>query len=306
MNKETQILNISIGPWCYRLHAYDRWGAETLDKIGRNKHCLTPDSKPSRFIHLMEFHLTPLEVKDSLSHIIPERLRRMLPCKLPESGWITIVDGSGQRFWFHESTPHTVWNYDPFWDNFKDYVPLPWQAVFMDAVKQKGGLFHGGMVVLHDTSYILTAPGGGGKTTAISRLPVPWQVLSDDASLIWPSTDKGFIASPLPNWIEGMIRYKNIPDAANCPITASYKLGGILLLKKSDHEKLSRIQPIDAVQHIYRALSEHAEVLLIRNLFRSDLFHISSEIARTVPFLEMELTRNGDFWEVLQKEFSGN
>jgi hypothetical protein len=303
MDKETQILNISIGPFCYQLVAHDQWGVGTLEKIGRNTHCITPDARPSRVIHIIEFRLTPQEMKDSLSNIIPERLMHMLPCRMPERGWTTVADSCGQRYWFHESTPHTVWNYDPLWDNFKDTVTLPWQAVFMDAVRKRGGIFHGGMVIRDGISYILTAPGGGGKTTAVSRLPPPWKALSDDAALILPSADKGFVVYPLPNWIEVVKRYKNIPDAANCPITSSYQLGGILLLKKADHENLSVIEPLDAVQHIYRALSEQSKVLLIRNLFRKDLFHISSEIARTVPFREMELTRDGNFWDMLKKEF---
>ena len=47
---------------------------------------------------------------------------------------------------------------------------------------------------------LLTAPPGGGKTTAFSTLPENWHLKSDDAALVWPEANGSFLICPLPTW----------------------------------------------------------------------------------------------------------
>jgi len=70
----------------------------------------------------------------------------------------------------------------------------------LDAVTRGGMLLHGALIEREGMGMILAGPGGVGKTTACSRLPEPWQVLSDDITLIVRDRTGKYWAHPWPTW----------------------------------------------------------------------------------------------------------
>ncbi|MEI6503979.1 MAG: hypothetical protein WCP21_23450, partial [Armatimonadota bacterium] len=162
-----------------------------------------------------------------------------------------------------------------------------------------GGILHGGLALQGGRGYLFTAPPGGGKSTALSRLPAPWEVLSDDAALVWFDAEGHPWASPLPTWSAllgrgSMLSADHIPRA-----TEKVSIAGALLLQKALSERIVALSPIDAAPPLYRALCEHPAMLGQRRLCKAALFHCACELARKAPVWQLELRKDGAFWETL-------
>ncbi len=128
--------------------------------------------------------------------------------------------------------------------------------------------------------------------------------MADDAVLVWPTGKGSLRASPLPTWGDLINVKQGIPGMNPYAVAVSFKIAGVILLKKADREKLHPLQPSEAAQHLYRALSEHPVVVGNRNPFRKDLFHTACKLAKAVPSKELELTRGGNFWNLLRNAFT--
>ena len=304
MNKAAISLKLTLGPLRYHLVAHDDWGKDALSRLRANLKRIPFTGAPDRFLHLLEFRLSSQEREQVYRKRLPDRLVSILPAGLPRHGWKLIGDDTGHVSWCHPKTFHAIWTYNTESPHDVASFQLPWQPILEDIVKRRGGILHSGLVILGNQGYLLTAPQGGGKTTALSRIPFPWKVLGDDAALVWPSEKRSFRASPLPTWSVLLERNKAIPGTNLCEVTTSFEIAGIILLRKDDHENISPVQPYKAAQHLYRAFSEHVMVASNRDPFRKNLFYTACHLTRVVPTWEMGLTRHGDFWTLLQDTFS--
>jgi SynChlorMet cassette protein ScmC len=71
----------------------------------------------------------------------------------------------------------------------------------LDGAVCDGGLpLHAALVEREGVGILIAAASGVGKSTCCRRLPAPWNVLSDDMSLVVPAADGIWQAHPLPTW----------------------------------------------------------------------------------------------------------
>jgi hypothetical protein len=305
MDHPKESLAVSIGPLHYEFVAHDAWGLDLLARLRANLDCLPFAGQPNRVLHLMEFSFTQEEYAEISEHRLPGRLASKLPQPVPSQGWRLTGDETGLLCWYQAETRHTIGTYHSLPGVQPSPFHLPWQPILQDMIRLGGGILHGGLVQRGGHGYLFTAPPGGGKTTALSRMPAPWQVLSDDAALVWSDPAGGFRSSPLPTWSVLLVRSEAIPVIERWQVGRAVNVAGVMLLRKAQHERLSSLPPIQAAQHLYRALSEHPRVVSNRTPFRHQLFHSACCLARTVPCWELELTHAGRFWDVISDALDG-
>jgi hypothetical protein len=300
MNSEDFSLSITIGPLRYRFIPHDAWGRDALDRISRHVACSPFVDPPDRIVHLLDFRLTQGDKEEINADRLPEQLIRVLPADSPGSGWHLTGDDTGHMAWCHDGTPHTLLTGNTMPAYYRGPFQLPWQAMFMDISRRGGGVLHGGLAVRDGRGYLFTAPPGGGKTTALSRIPPPWQVRADDAALVWTDREGGFRASPLPTWSVLLGVNSALPAITSWRVGDSWPLAGVILLQKAARERLSFLQPMAAAHYLYLAFSEHPRVMTNRIPFRRLIFHNTCRLARGVPAWRLELTRDGEFWDALR------
>jgi SynChlorMet cassette protein ScmC len=297
-------LRLAIGPLRYLLVAHDAWGRAVLSSLSAGVDCVPFATPPDRVLHLLEFRPSELEWQEIRSCSVPHRLAEVLPADVPTRGWELASDDTGGCCWQHKDTSQTLWTQGLTTPRFSPAFQLPWEPLQADISHRGGSVIHAGLVLLGDASYLLTAPPGGGKTTALSQLPRTWRVQSDDAALIWPAEHSGFLASPLPTWGVLIRGSTALPGVQPWRIAETSPVAGVALLQKSDRVRLARLTPIESAQHLYRALCEHPRIVSVRHRFRRQAFRTASELARAVPAWRLELTGQGDFWTPLARAFA--
>lgn len=304
MSPSATSLRLAIGPLRYLLVAHDGWGREALSRLSTGVDCVPFATPPDRVLHLLEFHPSENEWQEIRSCSVPHRLAEVLPAGAPTRGWTLASDDTGGCCWQHKDTSQTLWTHGLTKPHFTAAFQLPWEPLLADISRLGGGVIHAGLVLFGGRGYLLTAPPGGGKTTALSRLPRPWRVQSDDAALLWPAEPSGFLASPLPTWGVLIQGSAPLPDVQPWRIAQTSTVAGVALLQKSDRVELAALTPIESAQHLYRALCEHPRVVSVRHRFRRQAFRTASEVARTIPTWRLQLTHQGDFWIPLAHAFA--
>jgi hypothetical protein len=304
VKKDLSSLRLTIGPLRYQFVAYDNWGERTLGKLRRHIDCVSFRGLPHRVLHLAKLRLWLGDRPRLASSGLPERLADFLKRGVPRKGWEGRSDHTGHFLWMHPRSAHSVWTFGLETPHQESVYQLPWYLILEDMVHLAGGVLHAGMAVLEGRCYLFTAPPGGGKTTALSRIPSPWEVVSDDTALIWPEGDGVFRASPLPTWSALIGVKKTMPSIPRWEVGRSVPVGGLILLKKSKQLRLTLLPAHQAAPHLYRALSEYPAVLVNRDSFRKELFRAACAVARGLPLWELEKPRDGNFWGLLQDGIS--
>jgi hypothetical protein len=300
MNPILPSLKLTIGPLRYQLLAHDAWGEETLARLRAHVHCVPFRGPPRRTVHLLEMSLTREETRRARTQALPERLQQWLPEGSPAEGWRMQRDETGLLSWCHAGTAHAFGTYFSWPGDYPSTFQLPWQLMLQDMVELGGAIVHGGLALWEESGYIFTAPPGGGKTTALSRIPAPWHLLADDAAVLWPNQG-GFWASPLPTWSVLLARSENPPGIKRWELGKVVPVATVLFLEKARQDSLRPLPPLQAAQRLYRALCEHPRVLANRAPYRKSLFHTACTVVQTLPVWELQLTRHGEFWRVLEE-----
>lgn len=294
-------LSVRFGPLQYAINAYDECSEALLSLIQQQLDVTSSPGQPDRLIHLLTYKMTPEDFEFIGASTLPPRLAAITPVTLPSTGWLWSADELGYAGCRHPKTVHGFWTYDAERANTLAVYQIPWEFFTPDLCQRPGGIFHGGLAVCNDRGYLFTAPPGGGKSTALSRFPQPWEVLSDDAALVWFDREGTLWASPLPTWSALMGRGSMLPAEHRPRVAAMMPVAGIVLLEKSSREHVVSVRAIDAVAELYRALREHPAALRQRSFLNALLFHCACAMARTTPIWRLELTRHGPFWETLAK-----
>lgn len=311
MKKTLPSLKLILGPLRYQFLPHDAWGEGALARLRSHVDCLPFRGRPQRTVHLLEMELTRDDLRQLRQQALPERLQALLPPGSPAEGWRMHRDETGLLSWCHPDTPQAFGTFHSWPGDSPCTFDLPWQLMLEDIVRRGGAILHGGLALWQGRGYIFTAPPGGGKTTALSRIPAPWQVLADDAALLWPARG-GYWASPLPTWSVLLARSGNPPGIERWELGRRVPVAGLFFLDKAASDALHPLPALQSAQRLYRALCEHPQVLGNRAPFRKSLFHAACTLAQILPLWELHLTRHGPFWEVLQpilppdEESSGN
>jgi len=169
--------------------------------------------------------------------------------------------------------------------------------------KAGGLLLHGALAAREGSGVVLAGPGGVGKTTAIRRLPPPWRALSDDATLIVRGPDGTYWAHPWPTW--SRVRRGELKASWN--VQRAVKLGLIGMLSQGKPDRMSAMSYLRAVSELVDVSGQASHNLFIdmdvdaRKRINRMRFHNAEAIAREIPIMRLEISRNGRFWEVIEE-----
>jgi hypothetical protein len=177
---------------------------------------------------------------------------------------------------------------------------LPWLVILRDAVALGGAIVHAGLAVRNGGAALFLAQAGGGKSTALRRLPASWRVLGDDAALVWPADEPGgWLASPLPTWGYLLGRGKSVPGLVPWRLGERAPVRLAVVLRKGGRLGLSALGPADAVRPLYLGLAEYSAVFGTRRMFTRELFGVAAALAREVPAATLEAPKGAEYWPLV-------
>ena len=297
-NDIKQSIELQIGPLYYQLNAYDGWGVDVLEQISAHVTCKKVQCKPDRIIHLA--HLPEEGSSDKTQTPFFDRLWPPISAGLNLSGWQQHIS-SLDTVWFSKQTVHTFWKAETDPDVGPVRFHLPWGLIIDDIIARGGGLIHGGLASFNESGLLFLAPPGGGKSTTLSTAPPNWQVLSDDAALIWPKNFKEWHASPLPAW-GNIINPEMNWSYPGMKLDRCCRLKGLIVIEKASDIQLQPTSPIDVVANLYRSLNEYPAAIMGSRKQWEPLFRMAAQMVRDLSGWNLSLPRHGDIWPLLVKE----
>jgi SynChlorMet cassette protein ScmC len=176
--------------------------------------------------------------------------------------------------------------------------------IVSNSSEMNGGLLvHGALAEWNGTGVIMAGPGGVGKTTASQRLQLPWSSLSDDNTLIVKAPDGTYWAHPWPTWS----RFRQGDMCDSWDVQAAVKLKAIFMLTQKKKDRVSLLPSRQAISELVDVSGQSFVILangLTRGAFRRInlmRFHNVVAISKTIPICRLEISRNGKFWEEIEK-----
>ncbi len=302
MKREIDNLDITLGPLHYHLQAHDSWGSGLLERIAGRVDCLGFSGPAQRIVHLVRQPIAHAFGESFIAGILAPELAELVPGDIPLQGWQITGNDTQHLSWHHTDTSHAFWTESCSCASPTLPFNLPLDLLFIDIIRLGGALVHGGLATFQGRGLLLTAPPGGGKTTAFSTTPQSWQLMADDAVLVWPDACGSFQTSPLPTWSVLLGVNQQLERIEQWQVGSCCPLAGVLFLDKAETTVLIRQRPIDAAFPLYQACSEYPAVFLSRIPYRKALFQAATALARAVPAWTLQLARKDNFWPLLEEE----
>jgi hypothetical protein len=302
MEMEILNLNLALGPLHYHLQAHDKWAAGLLARMAGQIDCRNFGGTAHRLVHVVKQSFPSTFSEGFKAGDLAPELAALVPEKLPARGWQITGNDTLHLTWRHAESEHAFWT-----ESGRRKVPtlpfnLPLDLLFLDILELGGGIVHGGLAIYQGQGVLLTAPPGGGKTTAFSTIPENWQLMSDDAVLVWPDAQGIFLSSPLPTWSVLLGINPQLAGIRKWQVGVGTALQMTLFLEKADTIGLIPRRQVDAVFPLYRAFSEYPIVNLMRSGYRIKLFKAAAALTRAVPSWSLQMPRHADLWPHLEKE----
>jgi SynChlorMet cassette protein ScmC len=164
-------------------------------------------------------------------------------------------------------------------------------------------LVHGALIEREGAAVVLAGSSGAGKTTAVSRLPASWRAHSDDCTLIVRFPDGRCRGHPWPTWS----RVFSGERGCSWKVEEHFPLRAILFLSRSESAPLAPVGQGQAACLLTELaeqvcpLQGRAFVNMQSGSSRLRLFDNSCALVRTVPCFSLGTTREGCFWEDIDR-----
>ncbi len=267
-------IDLRLGPLRYRLIARDAWGNQLLRAIADNLTGSPGQPPPNRTV------------------LLDEDLGRRAP-----ADWQRHSSPLG-TLWEQPGTTLAVWTAGASNDLPPFRYQLPWALVIADIARCRGAVAHAGFAARNDRALLFLAPPGGGKSTTLASAPSDWEVLSDDAALVWPEAGE-WLASPLPSWTMMTAAGSGQRPAEGFNPGRRRRLYGLIVLAKGTDLVLQKLSAVAAVPHLYRALHEYPSTVLVNPPLKEQFFRSASALARALPCWHLQLPLGADVWPSL-------
>ncbi|UCG42940.1 MAG: SynChlorMet cassette protein ScmC [candidate division WOR-3 bacterium] len=176
-------------------------------------------------------------------------------------------------------------------------------VVTREALSGGGLLLHSALAEYHGSGFIMAGPSQTGKSTASRRFRFPWRSLCDDRTLVVRDRNGCFWAHPMPTWS----RFKDRGSGGSWPVEHAVPLRAMFFLAQSPAD---RLEPVNATQAAALILDSAVNLALkARELTEEDtaLAHCNGGVnaaralASAVPAYSLNLSRDGRFWEEIER-----
>lgn len=273
-------LDLCFGPLHYRFSPEDSWGVETVKKLAGHMASTFVVNPPDRIVSVgMPTDHSPVDNQGYMINSLG--VFRYSPTVVA-ARWCYGADARLPEFRYQ----------------------LPWPLILADITHHGGAVAHAGLAIHNERGVLFLAPPGGGKSTTLATAPTEWEVLSDDAALVWPEGDR-WLASPLPSWTEMTATGsppttdKLFDPARQCQVHA------MVVLVKGPNVRMEPLESTVAATHTYRALSEYPSTAIAGLPLAEKWFRTAAAMARTLPCKRLQLPLGGDIWTLLAKFSEG-
>ena len=172
------------------------------------------------------------------------------------------------------------------------------QLIASFSERQGGLLLHAALVRQGEQGVILLGGSGRGKTTASLRIPMPWRSCCDDYTLVVRDGHGRFLAHPWPTWS----RFAKGGPGGSWQVKRAVPLRGMFFLQPAPEDAWEPRTNIEAVVRIMEA-AEQANWPITMGLHKSQRRSVrlrrlenAFDLARKVPFFNLQLTLKGNFW----------
>ncbi len=183
---------------------------------------------------------------------------------------------------------------------------MMWQSLYpiLDAVLDRGALpLHAALVAHEGRGVLLAGSGGSGKSTCCQRLPAPWRVFCDDATLVMRNGSRQYTAHPLPTWNDFLLR--ELDHTWN--VHSNVPLRAIVYVVQSEKDRIVPMGSGEAATRICQSAAQasfrHLENLsspLVRT-WRQRTFENACNIASVTPTFMLRVSRFGQFWRQIEE-----
>jgi SynChlorMet cassette protein ScmC len=190
-----------------------------------------------------------------------------------------------------------------FMDDFYVQISYFLKLLGFLAIDLGGMMVHGALASKNCRGIILAGTSGVGKTTASKRLPLPWQSLSDEATIVVPDSKGIYWAQPMPT----SSKFNN-GTGGSWDVQQAVPLQSIFFLQQSE---IDRAKPLLRRADSIRLLVIYSwqPMILIsdgidqewRYAMLSQLFDNSLALSSTIPGFELYISKTGRFWEELDR-----
>jgi hypothetical protein len=317
-----QTVRLVLGPLTYDYVPADRWAAErTLglrEEVVQGASAGAPVSRtaPARRCLLLRRAPAAGDRALAIAGELPTDVAAVCPPDAPETGWAFSFDALRTATWWHPHSRVCIMAVPP--DSAPCPLVLPWLVIVRDVLALGGAIVHAGVAVRNGGAALFLAQAGGGKSTALRRLPAPWRVLGDDAALVWPADGPGrvgaeqavgaqetggasgeWLASPLPTWGYLLGRGESVPGLAPWRLGECAPVRLAVVLRKAGQLGLTALRPADAVRPFYLGAAEYSAVFTTRRVFARELFAVAAALARDVPTATLAAPKGSEYWPLV-------
>jgi SynChlorMet cassette protein ScmC len=174
------------------------------------------------------------------------------------------------------------------------------KAIALETIPAGGLLIHGALAERDGMGVLLAAPGGTGKTTASSRLRLPWHSLSDDATLVVRDGSGNYFAHPWPTWS----RFFDNGPGGCWEVERAVPLAAIFFLIQSPEEHAEPMNTGNASAYLMESVHQimgtpalmGCTPVEFESLCTMELATVST-LVKEIPAYLLHISLTGRFWD---------
>lgn len=301
MSSKECILTLADGTWL-TLHAGDAEAVRVVSffaeaaRLAPAPATLPPGAR--RLLAMTEDHGQRSSATTEASVVCP-----LEPSDAPRSRRVRRVAGPGIVAPIPEPFTEEQW----FWQQL---VRL--SACIARETQPRGGvLLHSGLAqaphLRCGAGILLAGRSGVGKSTASTRLPLPWRSLADDVTLVVRDGGGVYWAHPWPTWSWFFGKEDHRPGGGTWDVQQAVPLRAIFVLEQGDEDRAEPLGPGHAVA-LLAELARQTSQWLPRGTpldevvaFNLQRFENLCALVQAVPTYLLHVSLNGAFWTEIER-----
>lgn len=226
------------------------------------------------------------------------------PAGYPGEGWRVRIS-PGLELWSHPEVEETIGGLGDYHDRESTLYQMRFALypLYEETVLSGGLPVHAALLEHEGRGILLAGRSGVGKSTACSRVPVPWKPLGDDLVLVVRDAEGRYHAHALPTWSALRSGQQDRTWDVGRPVPVA----GIFFLVQSGTDETvypgggaASVMLDSASMMVFRSVNSVTDPIdgspLRRNVYSNAASMVSS-----VPCYVLRLSLTGPFWETIEE-----